>query len=183
MDHGRTVEAARLREEMEYSRASIAETVEEIKGAVSQAIDWREQVKAHPGASLGVVAGAGLVFGHWLGGKIVGGGDRPRAPAAAAPPADPSGPGLLDGSLNRASTRVESLVNLVIDEVADAVETAAIAPLFARLRGYLRTTTAPGTLGESVPSLTAPDSSPEPRPSAGAPAWAGRPRVNGGFER
>jgi hypothetical protein len=58
MDHGRTVEAERLKEEMESSRAHIAETVEELKGAVSQAVDWREQVKAHPGASLGVVAGA-----------------------------------------------------------------------------------------------------------------------------
>ncbi len=182
MDHGRTVEAERLKEEMEYSRASIAETVEEIKGAVTQAIDWREQVKAHPGASLGIVAGAGLVLGHWLGGKIVGGPEHARA-TTAAPPAGTAAPGLLDGTLNRAGTRVENLVNLVIDEVADAVETAAIVPLFARLRGFLRTTTT-SVAGEPGPAATAPASPPtDPRPVAGGPAWEGPARAYGGSQR
>ena len=150
---------------------------------MSQAIDWREQVKAHPGASLGVVAGAGLVVGHWLGGKIVGGGARPSRAAAAAPAGGTSA-GLLDGSLNRASTRVESLVNLVIDEVADAVETAAIVPLFARLRGYLRTSTTSAGPREDGPPAAGFASVAEPRPAAGeAAAWATRPRGNGGFDR
>lgn len=182
MDHGRTVEAERLKEEMESSRASIASTVEELKGAVSQAIDWREQVKAHPGTSLGIVAGAGLVLGHWLGGKI-GAGDRPRPPATAG--AAPPGPGLLDGSLNRAGTRVENLVNLVIDEVADAVETAAIAPLFTRLRGFLRTSTSTGAPHEdTVPSTAFGSRAAEPRPTASQPAGgATQLRGNGAFER
>ena len=185
MDHGRAVETERLKEEMADSRASIAETVEELRGAVSQAMDWREQVKAHPGASLGIVAGAGVVLGHWLGGKMVSG-EHPRAATPAAAPSQPQAAGLLDGSLNRAGTRMESLVNRVIDEVADAVETAAIVPLFTRLRGFLRTRTGAtredtARTGFGSPAGVGPTT--EPRPGAAEVAWRSNGPGNGGSDR
>jgi hypothetical protein len=183
MDHGRTVETDRLRDAMESSRASIAETVDELRGAVSQAIDWREYVKTHPGATLGVAVTAGVVAGHWLGSKLVSEDPpSPRPAPARLASADP--PRLLDGSKSRAGARMESLVNLVIDEVADAVETAAIVPLFARLRTFLRSSAGalePAEAGaatrEAGGSVTG--SADPHRREGGAPAWATSPPGNG----
>jgi hypothetical protein len=147
MDQGRTLEAQELSRAMEDSRASISETVSELREAVNHAIDWREHVKTHPGASLGIAAGAGLIVGRWVGTKITGSDtSRPgaRDEAAGWSPAShvksvgaPSGR-MLDGSRHRAASRAESLVNRVIDEVADVVEAGALVPLFARLRDFLQ---------------------------------------------
>jgi hypothetical protein len=174
MDHGRTVETERLKGAMEYSRASISETVDELRDAVTQAVDWREHVKSHPGASLGIAAGAGVVLGRWIGGKITGGDGPPTAaaPYSAPPPSSAAQPGMLNGPASRAGARMESLVNLVIDEVADAVETAAIVPLFTRLRSFLRTTSegedAAARAG-AAPTAAGPRSGPTSEPT-----WAGR---------
>ncbi len=190
MDQGRTLEAEELSRAMEDSRASISETVSELREAVNQAIDWREHVKTHPGASLGIAAGAGLIVGRWVGTKITGADtSRPgaRDEAAGWSPASHvksvgAPPGrMLDGSRHRAASRAESLVNRVIDEVADAVEAGALVPLFARLRGFLRDSAAPAHRGDEA--LRA-DASPG-RPAAadrlrgvqpGTPAgWAANP--------
>lgn len=188
MDHGRTVEAERLKDRMESSRASIAETVDELRGAVSHAMDWREYVKTHPGATLGIAATAGVVAGHWLGSKIVS--DDAAAPRPA--PVQPAGATptrLLEGSKSRAGARMESLVNLVIDEVADAVETAAIVPLFARLRSFLRATAEPtasapsgSAASEAGPPATGAVDDPHRR-EGDVPAWATSPPANGRWER
>lgn len=184
MDHGRTVETDRLKDAMESSRASIAETVDELRGAVSQAMDWRQYVKTHPGATLGIAATAGVVAGHWLGSKLVS--EDPASPRPApARLASEAPPSLLDGSKSRAGARMESLVNLVIDEVADAVETAAIVPLFARLRGFLRSSagalesaeTGAGTR-EAGGSVTGAEGDPHRR-EGDVPAWATSPPANG----
>ena len=189
MDHGRTVEAERLKDRMENSRASISETVDELRGAVSQAMDWREYVKTHPAATLGIAASAGVLAGHWLGTKLVS--DAPAAPRfAAAQPAGAPQARLLEGSKSRAGARMESLVNLVIDEVADAVETAAIVPLFARLRGFLRSSAgapAAAEVGagarEAGPSETGAAGDPHRREGGDVPAWATSPPANGRWER
>jgi hypothetical protein len=74
-------------------------------------MDWRTYVERYPGAVIAGAALAGLVAG-WLTG---------RADA-------------VDGSMARASwqrlgSRVETLMNRVIDEVADATERALIPAL------------------------------------------------------
>jgi hypothetical protein len=151
MDQGRTLEAEELSRAMEDSRASITETVGELREAVNQAMDWREHVKTHPGASLGIAAGAGLIVGRWVGTKIVGSEvprGRARDVAGWTRPSHPTSLGasqgrILDGSRHRAASRAESLVNRVIDEVADAVEAGALVPLFARLRDFLHESAAP----------------------------------------
>ena len=178
MDQGRTLEAEELSRAMEDSRASISETVSELREAVNQAIDWREHVKTHPGASLGIAAGAGLIVGRWVGTKITGS-DAP-APGRArrggglvagvhvksvgAPPGR-----MLDGSRHRAASRAESLVNRVIDEVADAVEAGALVPLFARLRDFLRESAAPARRADEAASGRH-----QPGPAGGGPRLAGR---------
>jgi hypothetical protein len=188
MDLGRTVEAERLKDAMETSRASIAETVDELRGAVSQAMDWREYVKTHPGATLGIAATAGVVAGHWLGGKLLSEDSAAPRPAAAQV-ASATPPRLLDGSKSRAGARMESLVNLVIDEVADAVETAAIVPLFARLRTFLRSSAgpaAPGELGSGVREAGSAATSAVDDPHRGegdVPAWATSAPATGRWER
>ena len=152
MDQGRTLEAEELSRAMEDSRASISETVSELRDAVNHAIDWREHVKTHPAASLGIAAGTGLIVGRWLGTKITGSeaagpnardeaGGWTAASHAAAVGASPGR--ILDGSRHRVASRAESLVNRVIDEVADAVEAGALVPLFARLRDFLHQSAAP----------------------------------------
>ena len=183
MDLGRTVETERLKGAMETSRASIAETVDELRGAVSQAMDWREYVKTHPGATLGIAATAGEVAGHWIGSKLISEDPASRPAAARLASAAPSS--LLVGSKSRAGARMENLVNLVIDEVADAVETAAIVPLFARLRGFLRSSAGglePAEIGagtrEAGGSGTGAAGDPHRR-EGDAPAWAPSPPANG----
>ena len=189
MDHGRTVEAERLKGAMESSRASIAETVDELRGAVSQAMDWREYVKTHPGATLGIAATAGVVAGHWLGSRLV---SEELASPRPAPsrPASAAQPRLLEGSKSRAGARMENLVNLVIDEVADAVETAAIVPLFARLRTFLRSSAGSppsgemGTAAREAGSPAAGTADDGPRREGDVPSWAtSNPPAKGRWER
>jgi hypothetical protein len=156
MDQGRVLEAERLSRAMETTRAKITGTVGELRENVNRAVDWREQVKTHPGAALGAAATGGILLGHWLGAKMAA-----RAPRTGAPPrahADeraPQGGTLWNGSWTRAGSRVSGLVNRVIDELGDTVEKAAIPPLIARVRGFL------------LPSPEAADASPRPRADAG----------------
>ena len=139
MDPGRVREAERLSYAMETTRAAITGTVEELRGNVNRAVDWREQVKTHPGVALGAAATGGMLLGHWLAAKFAA-----RAPRAGAPPppvADeraPLGGTLLNGSWTRAGSRFSGLLNRVIDELGDTVETAAIPPFIARVRGFLQ---------------------------------------------
>ena len=161
MDQGRTEDAEELSRAMEDSRASISETVGEIREAVTHAIDWRERVKGHPGASLGIAAGTGLIVGRWIGGKITRSDTPGRLHSEAAAWTRPShptslgasqmGPRMLDGSIHRAASRAESLVNRVIDEVADAVEAGALVPLFSRLRGFLYSSASAARRSEEWP--------------------------------
>jgi hypothetical protein len=156
MDQKRVLEAERLSHAMETTRAAIRGTVGELRQNVNKAIDWREQVKTHPGVALGAAATGGLLLGRWLGAQIA-----PRAPRTGAPPRalgderPPQGGTLLNGSWTRAGSRFSDLVNRVIDELGDTVEKAAIPPLIARVRGLLQ------------PRPRAGDASPRPREDAG----------------
>lgn len=175
MDQERVVETERLREAMENTRASIEDTVGELKHKVSEAVDWRQYVYSHPGATLGAAAVVGLLVGRWVTGRVVsrssnGNGRRARiAPSVAslgegagfasgAPPAslpagerplgrqmrDPGGRArFLDGSWSRAGSRVENLVNRLIDEVGDTIETAAVPPLVGKIRDFFSSSRSP----------------------------------------
>jgi hypothetical protein len=183
MDQGRTEDAEELSRAMEDSRASISETVGEIREAVTHAIDWRERVKTHPGASLGIAAGTGLIVGRWIGGKITRPDMTGHIPGEAATawtrPSHPTSlgasqtsPRMLDGTIHRAASRAEGLVNRVIDEVADAVEAGALMPLFSRLRDFLYSSASPARRSEEWPEAetTRSSSAAERRGAPGAAA-------------
>ncbi|HEV8310242.1 MAG TPA: hypothetical protein VGW35_21470 [Methylomirabilota bacterium] len=51
---------------MERTRASIQDTVDELKGKVGQTVDWRHYVSRYPGATLMLAMAAGLVVGRGL---------------------------------------------------------------------------------------------------------------------
>jgi hypothetical protein len=152
MDQGRVLEAERLTRAMETTRAKIMGTVGELRENVSRTVDWREQVRTHPGAALGAAATGGMLLGHWLSARI-----PPRAPRSGAPPRvhdderTPQRGTLVSGPWTRAGSRVSDLLNRVIDELGDTVEKAAIPPLIARVQGFLQ------------PSPKADDASPGPQ--------------------
>lgn len=152
MDQGRVLEAERLTRAMETTRAKIMGTVGELRENVSRTVDWREQVKTHPGAALGAAATGGMLLGHWLSARI-----SPRAPRSGAPPRVPDDERtpqrgtLVSGPWTRAGSRVSDLLNRVIDELGDTLEKAAIPPLIARVQGFLQ------------PSPKAGDASPGPQ--------------------
>lgn len=139
MDQGRALEAERLTRAMETTRAKIMGTVGELRENVSRTVDWREQVRTHPGAALGAAATGGMLLGHWLSARI-----SPRAPRSGAPPRvhdderTPQRGTLVRGPWTRAGSRVSDLLNRVIDELGDTVEKAAIPPLIARVQGFLQ---------------------------------------------
>jgi hypothetical protein len=156
MAEERTVEARRLRGAMDRTRASIADTADELREHVHKAVDWREHVKTHPGTSLGVAATTGMLMGRWVGAKLgdtAGGADLPggrvglqSAMASAAHTdgvaaadhgaRDPALPRLVNQTWTRVGSRLEGIVNQVIDDVAQTVETVIIPPLLARIRGF-----------------------------------------------
>jgi len=147
MDQGQAVETERLSRAMETTRASIRSTVGELRDNVTRAVDWREHIKIHPGAALGVAATGGILLGRWLGEKI----SAPEKPAFDETRPPTSVRTLLDGSWARAGSRVGALVNRVIDELGDTVETAAIPPLVARVRSFLQPSTQAGSQWRSGP--------------------------------
>ena len=51
---------------METTRARITGTVGELRENVTRAVDWREQVKTHPGAALATAGAVGLLLAYWV---------------------------------------------------------------------------------------------------------------------
>jgi hypothetical protein len=144
---------------MEHTRASIRNTVEELRGKVGDTVDWRQYVNWRPGASLTVALGLGLVLGRARGGRVRrshheepdgraaephGDSGFPRAASRRARLADePAEPILGDArrvvgeSVSRLGSRAEGILNRLVDELTDAVETMLIPALAARVRDFL----------------------------------------------
>ena len=141
MDQARGLEIDRLRGDIAATRASISQTVSALRYQVREAMDWQTYVERYPAAALAGAVVVGLVLGrvvarsfgpngHGLetgwspGGERVTGGGRPAA----------AGVGSQVGAAARASwhrlgSHVESLVNRVIDEVAEAAERTLVPAL------------------------------------------------------
>jgi len=168
MDQARTVETGRLREAMDTTRASIRDTVDELKDKVSEAVDWRHYVNRYPEASLALTTLTGLFIGRRLGAMIFSRadgsgrsttygaeefGDAGGFPAAGTHVAASSTrekPGnqshmesstpsptrrALSTSWSRAGSRLENILNRLIDEVSDTVESLVVPALVSRIRG------------------------------------------------
>jgi hypothetical protein len=144
---------------MEHTRSQIRGTVEELKDRVNERLDWRHYVDQYPGTSLTVAVGLGLLLGRSLGGLIrrrngmdesdeyeYGGprlaerygdaGLTAAAPVASAPAL--SGARRAVGqSVSRLGSRAEGILNRLIDELTDAVESTLVPALTTRFRSLL----------------------------------------------
>jgi hypothetical protein len=148
MDQERTLETAELRAAMESTRTSLRETVSELKGRVSEAMDWRTYLDRHAGAALVGATVLGILVGRAaasrLGGasaemvqgmSAAGSGYLPAVSAASERPGSLM---RMSDSWSRAGSRVEGIVNRVIDELADLVEHGALPALMSRIRSATR---------------------------------------------
>lgn len=150
---------------MEETRASIGHTVEELRGRVNDALDWRQYVNRHPGASLTVAAAAGMLLGRGLarlvrrngrgedmepygyqyrtaetygeGGFTAAASRLAQSAHEAAAPAVSGARRAMGQSVSRLGSRAEGILNRVIDELTDAVETTLVPALTSRFRSLI----------------------------------------------
>jgi hypothetical protein len=129
---------------MEHTRASIRDTVEELRGKVSATVDWRQHVCRRPGASLAGALWLGIFVGRVVGARA---GRGPRqephgvseAPGGARPAYQAiGGPRrVFEESASQLGSRAESVLTRLMDELTDAVTTTLIPALTARFRRLL----------------------------------------------
>jgi hypothetical protein len=148
MDPTRSVDAERLRRDIEATRASITGTMGELRRKVGESMQWQTYVERHPAPVLVGAAVAGLVVGRRLA-RMRGGNSHA---AWTAPEIGPASPvlssarfvtvksdrlGAVTASWQRLGSRVEALANRVIDEVADAAERAIVPALVGGIEALL----------------------------------------------
>ncbi len=124
---------------MAATRSSLSDTVHELRGRVSESMDWRTYFERYTGLSLVGAAVVGMVVGRVVGMRVRVADGAPVAPAyATALPervSERSG-GLvrMRDSWARAGARIEGIVNRFVDEVADLVEHGALPAVMQRIR-------------------------------------------------
>ena len=124
MDHARDAQAERLKEAMHTVKDSMKDTVGEIGDRVSRAADWREQVRAHPTASLAVAAVAGLLVGRQLA-ALLGAGGLAALGASAALRAVPS------------RARGNFIADRVLAGVSSSLASALVGPVVTGVQSFL----------------------------------------------
>lgn len=155
MDQGRDVDADRLRHDMETTRGSISATINELRDKVSDAMNWRAYVERYPATTLAGAVALGLMVGRQVGTRIVpDGGQRAvsnsyseggeighdvRGVLPAGPERAGSGHSLLASlgtSWARAGSRLESLVNRLIDDLAETAEQHLVPVLVSSVQDF-----------------------------------------------
>jgi hypothetical protein len=148
----RSVDIAHLRRDIEATRASISRTAGELRRKASEAMQWQTYVERYPATILGAAVFVGVALGR----RIARGLDRSSGhhsnrrewPSAAAGidtvtriPArlesQVDRPAAITASWQRLGSRVEGLVNRMIDDVADAAERAIVPALVAGVEALL----------------------------------------------
>jgi hypothetical protein len=150
MDPAHGVDIDRLHREMDASRGDTAETVQALRRKGREAMRWQGYVERHPGPILASAALFGIVAGRRIARAVSGNGragvgtqgpgDRDAAPFA---PASVQRSGYDDAGAgrppwNRLGSRVEGLVNRLIDEAADATERTVMPTLVSAVEGFFR---------------------------------------------
>src|SRR4029450_452488 len=124
MAPARGVDTDGLRHELEATRMSLSETAGELRQKVGKAMQWQTYVERHPAPILGTVALLGFTVGRRLAQSLMGGAPAlARLQSAGDPIKAPS------ASLQKLDSRVEALVNRVIDEIAERAHPAERPPL------------------------------------------------------
>jgi hypothetical protein len=151
MDPKPSLEIDRLRSEIEATRASISRTASELRWKAGEAMQWQTYVKRHPVPILAAAALVGLAVGrrvargfesgaahgsgHGWTSSAAGMDTIARLPArqeGGAPPHD-----AMTATWHRLGSRVEGLVNRIIDDIADAAERVVVPALVGGVEAFL----------------------------------------------
>jgi hypothetical protein len=144
MDPKRGLEIDRLRSDIEATRASIARTASELRWKAGEAMQWETYVKRHPVPILATAAVVGVVVGRRVARALDGGANHdpgqrgwtssaagmdtvPRLPARHEQGGRPLA--AMNASWQRLGSRIEGLVNRMIDDVADTAERLLVPAL------------------------------------------------------
>ena len=152
MDSQRSVDIDRLRRDIEATRASISRTAGELRWKAGEAMQWQTYVERYPATILGVAALLGVAVGRRIARGIQSNGQQhgngPQWTSAAAGmdtvariPArlEPQAKHLVavTASWQKLGSRIEGLVNRMIDDVADAAERVIVPALVAGVEDFL----------------------------------------------
>jgi len=143
----------RLRRDIEATRASISRTTGELREKAGEAMQWQTYVERYPATILGFAALAGVALGRRIarGLKNPGpgphGSSQPWTSAAAGMDSVTRAPARLEArvdrllpitaSWQRMGSRIEGLLNRIIDDVADATERMLVPALVAGVETFL----------------------------------------------
>lgn len=142
MDEDGNVTTTELRAAMEGTRRSIHDTVEELRHRMGEAMDWRSYIERYPMASLTIAAGTGMVLGRRLGsltempsdGGIL---HRSLSQVSHVSQIVPASGRAFSEPWARAGSRLESIVNRMIDEAGDTIERVLVPTLISGLARLL----------------------------------------------
>jgi hypothetical protein len=151
MDSQRSVDIDRLRRDIEATRASISRTAGELRWNAGEAMKWQTYVERYPVPILGAAALAGVVLGRQIArtlarGPVENGDGRPWTSAAAGMDSVSRLPARLEpitgshaavtASWQKLGSRIEGLVNRIIDDAADAAERALLPALVGGVEAF-----------------------------------------------
>jgi hypothetical protein len=154
MDPARSVDADRLRRDIETTRAAISQTVGELRGKAGEAMQWQTYVERYPIPILAAVALLGVAVGRRIARGFNGNAYRSNGrqwtstaagmDLAARPPARLDPPGAdrfaaVTASWQRLGSRVEGLVR-VIDDVADVAKRVLVPALLGGIQAFFERT-------------------------------------------
>jgi hypothetical protein len=148
MDSERNVDIDRLRRDIEATRASISRTAGKLRWKAGEAMQWQTYLERYPAPILAAVTLVGIAVGRRIARGVNGNGHHGHegqwTSAAASMdsvtrnPAQPEADRLraLTASWQRLGSRMEGLVNRVIDDVADAAERALVPALVSGVQTF-----------------------------------------------
>jgi hypothetical protein len=142
---------------MEETRSQIRGAVEELKDRVNERLDWRHYVDRYPGSSLTAAVALGVLLGRCVASLTRRSGQAEAEPyafggyrtaerygesglTAAGATTEPAFSGArraVGQSVSRLGSRAEGIVNRLIDELTDAVESTLVPALTTRFRTLL----------------------------------------------
>jgi hypothetical protein len=150
MDSARSVDIDRLRRDIEATRASISRTAGVLRWKAGEAMQWQTYVERYPAPILAAVTLLGIAVGRRIARGFNTNGHQghgrqwtsaaagmdsvTRIPARLEPEADRLG--AVAASWQRLGSRVEGLVNRVIDDAADAAERALVPALISGVQAF-----------------------------------------------
>jgi hypothetical protein len=148
MDSERGVDVGGLQSDLDATRAAISGTAHQLRERMTTTMDWHTYIERYPGSILASAAFVGFVLGRQVAarlGLVRGSAAQWSAPQVSRgtviPTREPltsdGGFGPARASWERLGRRIEGLVNLSIDEVADATERVLVPVLVSSVQALL----------------------------------------------